>query len=170
MADPYELNPCDRLTVGTLGEPGRRTFYLQGVQGLDSYTVVVEKEQAIALSTAIDEMLATLEEEQELPPVRPDRVPLRDLEMSLPIEERFRAMRLGIGYEQRSGLVVVTAEGLISEDDEAEVRFWVSRDQAAALARHARMVIEGGRPICPLCNQPIDPAGHFCPRRNGHSH
>jgi hypothetical protein len=25
-----------------------------------------------------------------------------------------------------------------------------------------------GRPICGNCGEPIDPAGHFCPRSNGH--
>ena len=29
-------------------------------------------------------------------------------------------------------------------------------------------IVQGGRPMCPLCHQPIDPAGHACPRQNGH--
>ena len=28
--------------------------------------------------------------------------------------------------------------------------------------------IEGGRPSCPFCGQPLDPAGHICPRANGY--
>jgi predicted amidophosphoribosyltransferase len=27
-----------------------------------------------------------------------------------------------------------------------------------------------GRPICGNCGEPIDPEGHFCPKRNGHKH
>jgi hypothetical protein len=28
--------------------------------------------------------------------------------------------------------------------------------------------VKAGRPICPMCSQPKDPAGHVCPRSNGH--
>jgi predicted amidophosphoribosyltransferase len=28
--------------------------------------------------------------------------------------------------------------------------------------------VAAGRPICSMCGQPIDPEGHFCPRKNGH--
>lgn len=169
MAEPYDMNPCERLTVGTLGEPGNRTFYLQGVQGLESYAVVIEKEQANALAQALEETLSKLEDDYELRPARADRVSARDLEMQLPVEERFRVAQLGIGYESTSGLVVISCEGGGIEDEEMVVRFWITRDQAAALIRHARSVIAGGRPVCPLCGQPIDPEGHFCPRQNGHS-
>ena len=31
-------------------------------------------------------------------------------------------------------------------------------------------LIKAGRPICPMCSQPKDPEGHFCPRSNGHAH
>jgi uncharacterized repeat protein (TIGR03847 family) len=37
-----------------------------------------------------------------------------------------------------------------------------------ALARHAAAIVAAGRPICVLCGRPIDPEGHFCPKRNGH--
>jgi uncharacterized repeat protein (TIGR03847 family) len=32
----------------------------------------------------------------------------------------------------------------------------------------ARRVVAAGRPACPLCGQPLDPAGHLCPRHNGY--
>lgn len=168
MAEPYDMNPCDRITIGTLGEPGNRTFYLQGVQGLDSYAVVIEKEQANALAQALEETLSKLEDDYELRPARADNIAARDLEMQLPVEERFRVAQLGIGFESNSGLVVISCEGAEGEE-EVVVRYWVTRDQAAALIRHARSMVAGGRPICPLCGQPMDPDGHFCPRQNGHS-
>jgi uncharacterized repeat protein (TIGR03847 family) len=168
MAEPYDMNPCDRLTVGTLGEPGNRTFYLQGVYGLESYAVVIEKEQANALAQALEETLSKLEDDYELRPARADRVAARDLEMQLPIEERFRVTTLGIGYESTSGMLVISCEGG-DATEEMIVRYWITRDQGAALIRHTRSVIAGGRPICPLCGQAMDPEGHFCPRQNGHS-
>jgi len=38
---------------------------------------------------------------------------------------------------------------------------------ALELCRNAEVVAQG-RPVCPLCGQPMDPDGHFCPRANGH--
>ena len=60
MAEPFDMNPCDRLAVGTLGEPGNRTFYLQGVQGLESYAVIIEKEQAVGRSGRTGSAVSTL--------------------------------------------------------------------------------------------------------------
>lgn len=168
MAEPYDMNPCERLTVGTLGEPGSRTFYLQGVQGLESYALVIEKEQAGALAQALEETLSKLEDDYELRPARADRVEARDMELQLPVEERFRANQLGIGYETNSGMVIISCEG-VGMEEEQMVRFWITRDQGAALVRHTRSILSGGRAICPLCGQPIDADEHFCPRRNGHS-
>lgn len=172
MAENYEMNPAARLTIGTLGEPGNRTFFLQGIKGLDSFAVIIEKEQALALADAIDELLEELEDRYELPPPRPDRVSPTDLALQLPVEGRFRVAQMGLGYDESTGLVVLAAQGLGSqEESEPEVaRFWATRDQVAALGRQARDVAGQGRPICALCGQPIAEDGHFCPRSNGHSH
>jgi uncharacterized repeat protein (TIGR03847 family) len=56
-------------------------------------------------------------------------------------------------------------------DDEAErglIRFWATREQMLALARHAAQVCSAGRPTCRFCDQPMDPDGHVCPAMNGH--
>jgi uncharacterized repeat protein (TIGR03847 family) len=170
MADSFEMNPVSRLTVGTLGKPGNRTFFLQGVHGLESFAVVIEKEQAVALASAVDELLSDLEERLELPPPRPDAVPRADLELQLPVEGRFRASQMGLGYDEESGLVVIAVQELLppGEGEPAVGRFWATRDQVAALSQHAREIAGQGRPTCALCGQPMDPEGHFCPRTNGH--
>ena len=43
----------------------------------------------------------------------------------------------------------------------------LTREQAAAFAIHATLLVEAGRPPCPLCSLPLAPAGHDCPRTNG---
>ncbi|HCO03486.1 MAG TPA: hypothetical protein DIT48_09040 [Actinobacteria bacterium] len=59
--------------------------------------------------------------------------------------------------------------GLEVEPPEGErVRFWCTREQMAALARHGAEVCSSGRPRCQLCGNPIDPEGHQCPAMNGH--
>lgn len=169
MADDYEMNPAARLTVGTLGEPGNRTFFLQGINGLESFAIIIEKEQAFALADAIDELLDELESRFELAPARPDRVAQADLALQLPVEGQFRVATLGLGYDEENDMVVIAAQELTAGDDPRVVRFWVTRDQVAALGPHAREVANAGRPLCPLCGQPMDEDGHFCPRSNGHT-
>ena len=39
---------------------------------------------------------------------------------------------------------------------------------ARSFVDRARKLVTGGRPPCPLCGQPLDPAGHVCARLNGY--
>jgi uncharacterized repeat protein (TIGR03847 family) len=69
--------------------------------------------------------------------------------------------------------VLLEAEEYVPDEEEragdpGRVRFWVSREQALALARHGAAVAAAGRPRCELCGNPIDPEGHVCPALNGH--
>ena len=48
------------------------------------------------------------------------------------------------------------------------VRFWVTPAQIRAFGIRGQELVAAGRPTCAMCGQPIDPEGHFCPRRNGH--
>jgi uncharacterized repeat protein (TIGR03847 family) len=52
--------------------------------------------------------------------------------------------------------------------DAGRIRFWATRDQMLALARHGAQVCGKGRPTCRYCDQPIDPEGHVCAAMNGH--
>ena len=38
---------------------------------------------------------------------------------------------------------------------------------ARAFSKRAQAVVSAGRPPCPFCGGPLDPAGHLCPRANG---
>jgi uncharacterized repeat protein (TIGR03847 family) len=38
---------------------------------------------------------------------------------------------------------------------------------ARAFSKRAQAVVGAGRPSCPFCGGPMDPAGHLCPRANG---
>jgi len=60
-------------------------------------------------------------------------------------------------------------DALADEPPEAgHVRFWATREQVLALARHGAQVCAQGRPTCRYCDQPMDPEGHVCPAMNGH--
>ncbi len=162
----YDLNPVTHITAGAMGVPGKRTFYLQGRQGMTVVTLLAEKEHLAALSRGIDEMLERLgERHQSL------EASALEMELSHPIEPVFRIGQLGLGYDAEHALIVIVAYAVAEEENPATVdvaRFWATRDQARALARHTAGIVAAGRPTCVMCGRPIDPDGHFCPRRNGH--
>jgi uncharacterized repeat protein (TIGR03847 family) len=55
------------------------------------------------------------------------------------------------------------------DDPRDIVRVELEPQAALRFASGALEVVRAGRPPCPLCGAPLDPTGHFCPRRNGHA-
>ncbi len=55
--DVFELNPVTHITVGAVGQPGQRTFFLQASQGFETVSLKLEKEQVYALARAVEEIL-----------------------------------------------------------------------------------------------------------------
>ena len=56
------------------------------------------------------------------------------------------------------------------DEDLDVVRVQLEPPAALAFASGALAVVQAGRPPCPQCGAPLDPTGHFCPRRNGYTH
>ena len=53
------------------------------------------------------------------------------------------------------------------EEEEGYVaRIYATRGQVRAMAAKGAEAVAAGRPLCPLCDMPMDPAGHRCPRWN----
>lgn len=168
MARHIELNPVHHLTVGTVGPPGQRVFYLQGSKGSDLVSLIIEKQQAAMLATSLESLLEELGDKLRRGEAQ-DPI-WTDMRLREPIEPLFRVGNLGLGYNDDAGRIVVVAYELVDEEEEPNVvSFWVSREQIQSLIRHTTDVVKAGRPICGNCGQPIDPEGHFCPNRNGHA-
>lgn len=172
-----ELDPVDRITAGAVGEPGERTFFLQGRQSERLVTIIVEKQQVELLSASLVEILARSGKETGQGP------PDEEMDLEEPVVPEWRAGRLSIGYDEDRDLVLLEVEEYVPEDEEeveevpvppdpdapGSVRFWATREQALALARHSAEVAAAGRPRCQLCGNPMVPDGHVCPALNGHS-
>ena len=172
-----ELDPVDRITAGAVGEPGQRVFYIQGRQDDRLVTVLVEKQQVELLSASLIEVLARTGKETGEGPGE------EEMELEDPVVPEWRAGRLSIGYDEARDLVLLEMEEYVPEDEDDEddeedegersadagrIRFWATREQALALARHGAAVCAAGRPRCEICGNPIDPEGHICPALNGH--
>lgn len=183
MTDNIELNPVSSIVADAVGQPGQRVFYMQARQGLTTVTIETEKEQIRALAMGIHQFLEDLSHRF---PDRAtlDRVDPHDLVLTPPFEPEFKVAQLGLGYDADSDHVVIVAQALATDpeteteeaaEEESEeskgpvARFWITRGQAKAMADHALEIVAQGRPLCPLCGRPINPDGHFCPKRNGHT-
>jgi uncharacterized repeat protein (TIGR03847 family) len=169
-----EFRPVDHITTGAIGPPGKRVFYLQAHKDDDLVTLIVEKAQVQSLAVGVEEFLKDLREKR--PDLEEASGAFVESEMKLkkPIDPAFRVGQIGIGYDDETDMMVLVAREIQAEDDQLEepavARFWCSRSQMLSLCQWGVEVAERGRPICGNCGQPIDPDGHFCPKRNGHSH
>jgi uncharacterized repeat protein (TIGR03847 family) len=166
-----DFNPVSRITIGAVGEPGQRVFLLQASQGISHVTLKIEKEQASVLASSLVELLEGLDEEYPRSFSKADEPLSSDLMLQEPLDPAFVVGQIGLGYDQEQDMVVLVAQEIQFEDDAEEpalARFWATRPQMKLLSEHVLQVVQQGRPTCPLCNSPMDPAGHFCPRSNGH--
>ncbi len=168
MARHIELNPVSHLTISAIGVPGKRTFYLQGSKGNHTISLIIEKHQAAMLATSFASLLEELDRQYPQLATGPRESVLTDLRLREPVEALFRVGNIGLGYNDEINRIVVIAYEMVSEDEEPNiVSFWATRYQIESLIEHTREIVKAGRPICGNCGDPIDPEGHFCPKRNG---
>ncbi|MGX1853159.1 DUF3090 domain-containing protein [Streptomyces sp. NBC_01456] len=181
----------DRFVAGTVGLPGRRSFYLQATAAGRTTSVALEKTQVAALAERIDELLDEVVRRSggnaPVPAVSPaelaDAAPLET-----PVEEEFRVGTMALAWDGEDERMIVEAQALVeldADDDEeladAEerllqddengppmLRVRLTGTMARAFAKRALEVVNAGRPPCPLCSLPLDPEGHVCPRQNGY--
>jgi uncharacterized repeat protein (TIGR03847 family) len=181
----HSYDPPERFVAGTVGPPGQRTFFLQARSGARVTSVALEKQQVSVLAERIDELLDELirngEGEGTIPAVSPvaldDSGPLEQ-----PIVEEFRAGTMTLAWDAGDERIVVEvfpyAEESVVEpgtpeeeiDDPEPEELLVVRlpaGLARAFSKRAQAVVSAGRPPCPFCGGPVDPAGHLCPRANG---
>ncbi len=188
----HEFDPPERFVVGTVGEPGQRTFFLQARTGPRMVSVALEKQQVAVLAERIDGLLDQVLDEGVAAVVVPAVAPV-DLDdrhpLEQPIEEEFRAGTMTLSWDPDTSSVVVEVfpvgfdlepggDGDPDDDqrDETEpadqlpdelLRVRMTPGMARAFALRAGRVVEAGRPPCPFCGGPIDPSGHLCARANG---
>lgn len=170
----------DRFIAGTVGEPGDRTFYLQATEEVRTVSVLLEKEQVAVLAERLAALLDEVHRRfgAELPAF--DDHDLDNDPLAVPVEEEFRVGTMGLGWDAESRSVVVELLAVTEEEiDESvvlddtddgpdAVRVFLTPGKAKAFATRAERVVTAGRKPCPLCAEPLDPAGHICPRQNGY--
>jgi uncharacterized repeat protein (TIGR03847 family) len=191
----HAFEPPERFVAGTVGEPGDRTFFLQARGGGRVVSVALEKVQVSLLAEKLEELLT--EASRRFGVDLPDApvLAVHDNEpLDTPVDEEFRVGTLGLAFDVDTTTVVIEAieagegdadvdlgedddpdddTGLDDGDDEPDddldrLRVRLTPEATRAFIDRARRVVAAGRPPCPLCGQPLDPAGHLCPRHNGY--
>jgi uncharacterized repeat protein (TIGR03847 family) len=167
----YEFEAPERFVVGTVGQPGDRSFFLQASARGRIVTVGLEKSEVTALADGLATLLGQVRQTQgiDLPESREVAVDLAPLDA--PFEEDFHLGQLTVSWD--GSHVFVEAAGLssgvvaeVTEDDLDSLRVAMSVEQTCAFVERARNVVAAGRPPCVLCGRPDGPDGHVCPRLN----
>ncbi len=170
MSESFELLEPERFTAGTIGDPGQRVFYLQASAGPQVVSLRLEKAQVAALADYLASVLA------DLAVPAPEEVP-SDLELLEPVVPEWVVGQIGVVFDEDRDRMVIHAEELPAVDAEGEpvedpdrgtARFGLTRAQVVGFVQRAAELVSAGRPPCPLCGRPLDPAGHMCIKTNGH--
>ena len=161
----HDFGRAYSIDAEAVGQPGNRRFRLVAISGSQAASIWMEKQQLASIGEWFQEMCERLDQESPSgqPEVEPSPAPLNfDLD--------FRVRQLGLGYMEEDGLFVIHAFDVETREDDPKPTFrcMLLRGQARVLSRRIESVVAAGRPICPLCESPMDPAGHVCPRSNGH--
>lgn len=175
MTELIEFDDLESLGAGAFGVPGQRTFVVQALRGGEVLSVLLEKEQVRILAAETLRFLDRLDEEHP-DPAGSDAAGALGMHDGSVREAvpQFRARMLGIGFDpNRARMVIELREWPDDEppdDDDAPeprvARIFATRAQARVMATHAMQSVEAGRPACRLCDLPMDPDGHWCPRSN----
>ncbi|HLU11258.1 MAG TPA: DUF3090 family protein [Oceanobacillus sp.] len=147
-----ELNPVDFITVGTIGPKGQRVFHLQAGKDDQIVSMIIEKEQAWALSEAIRELVDDLD--KRYPETNPTEISQFNMDLREPIEPLFRIAQMGLGYDEDRNMIVLVAQELVITDEDVDpdtiepgiVRMWSNRAQMRALSIHSTTTVQAGRP------------------------
>jgi len=179
MTESFDFVEPTHVLPGAVGQPGRRTFFLQAREGTVTGSFKVEKQQVSALCEYLGGILA------DLPPTEPVTA-LTGSAAEEPDALAWVVGRLAVAYEEADDRIVIVAEEFLEIDDDdlealdlddpatliaagyepATARFSLTRAQVAAFIAVGETLVQSGRPACRLCGQPIDPEGHACPRLN----
>ena len=180
----FVYDPPERFVAGTVGEPGSRSFFLQARSGPRVTSVGLEKEQVALLAERLEELLDEIVRRTGGSTAVPAAVPsdLTDNDpLDQPILEEFRVGSLALAWDEPHSRIVIEAGAITEDENPAEplsddqtaeapdaLRVRLTGGQARAFAARAQAVVSAGRPPCPLCELPLDPEGHVCPRQNGY--
>ena len=167
MDERYELKEVNLLSAISMGEPGKRTFFLIMGDKDEWVRVWLEKEQLEALGMAVDQFLHTISQEYHREPSHSEGPPLsNEIPKVMPTVE-LGIDQITIGFDEDKATIGILVHPVGPQKvDWTEIYCWASLAQLEKLGEEAKALCEAGRPRCVFCGGPIDPEGHICPKNN----
>ncbi len=170
----------ERFTIGTVGQPGERTFFIQAKDQFRLISVSLEKAQVQALAERLLYMLKEIR--QSDPTIVMERLQRDELPLDTPIEEEFRVGIIGLAFDASRTLIQIDLQAVSENEstnpefididdlssDQDILRVLITPSEAERFRKRSSSVVNAGRAPCPFCGGPIDPGGHLCPRANGY--
>lgn len=172
-------NP-DRFTVGTVGQPGERTFFIQVRENGRLVSLSLEKTQVQALA---ERLIFMVKEIKQMDPTFIFRtLPRDEAPLDTPIEEEFRIGVIGLSFDSSTQRIQIDMQAisenanesaefsdeLLLDSDAEIVRAMVDPSEVERFNKRTGALMSAGRQPCPFCGGPLDPRGHLCPRANGY--
>jgi uncharacterized repeat protein (TIGR03847 family) len=162
--DSVDFQQANEIDSEVFGEPGHRTFRIRIRKESDTASLWIEKQQLQALCIAMRQIL----EEYRMPdPTILPRLPMPTFPEQVTID--FKIARLSLSWDENNQHFAISTEPQQATGSEpSSFRCEVDIPQAVAFCNLAEEIVASGRPICPLCLEPMEPSGHTCIRTNGH--
>ena len=111
MSSSYDFRRPAVVTLGSVGQPGQRTFYLQARQDDRVVTLKLEKQQVAFLAGGLREVLADLAGTTSASDAGPD--------LEQPLEAEWAVGSLELAYDRSADrIVVVAAEVAVGDGEE----------------------------------------------------
>ena len=117
------------------------------------------------------ELLDEVGADRDVPAAPQDNDPLE-----LPVDPIFRVGSMSAAWNPTTQLLSIECHDLeheVGASDETDgeqttLRVVMTPSVAREFFRRSIALVAQGRRPCPLCNEPLDPSGHVCPRANGY--
>ncbi len=179
-----DLGTAEILGADAVGQPGQRRFRLFARARTSSAILWMEKEQLLNLSLVIDRVLAQISEGRILrTEARAGGLPPAEGDMPAnfprPPEYDFQVGQIRLSFDEEHETFILAAVPFeIVEDESGEpqialrsddaLTFVFTIEQARRLTSRITFLAQSGRPLCPLCQTPLDGGPHACVKQNGH--
>lgn len=167
--ETFDLGRATGILADAVGEPGNRRFRLLARNDFELANLWVEREQLMAMTSAVDKLLAEIQNDgpSDDDPDRPPREGALAFDLRPSIE--FRVGQLAMGFDEESKQFVILAHDVDADAGSPPTfKCQVTRQQLQAFGFAVYALVAAGRPRCPICGGPTDAGRHDHAQSNGH--
>ena len=163
----FSLGSARKFNANAIGKPGQRTFRLLIESDIGSACLWIEKQQLLELSLLLKQLLRDSFQDNES--ISPNPTSISEIAQISPSIE-FTIAQLNVNFDDVTHLWVMEAyDSNDSVGNDPTLNIEIQSDVLLAFVDEALNICVAGRPLCPLCSNPINEGvNHVCPLKNGH--